>query len=780
MKRLLVNLLALSFLLFGGVDARTVRIGFLQAGDHIMHSGIRTAFGESLTRLVPDSVHIEFSPKAVRSADWNRDSCRSMAAQLSKMTDVDIFLTVGPWAPEELLAAGCKKPIVSLYRVDPRLEGLADTLGVPNAPNLTVTIPDHRIEADLTLLSQIVPIKRLGYLYFPAADEAPKIKQLMDSIGRSLGFDVVTADGMNTLGVFAFFKAYNSLDHKIDALYLMPTWGLDAQRTRDFLERVLGDKIPVLSYEGRMAVERGALASDAGNDVNAQAWFGAWKAAQIIAGKSPASLPTLMPQQGGLIISEGAAHVLGKQFPEEIWSQSDVVWPLALPSWQQLTMAGAVKRAFDQNPGYLAAFDALNRAGAEASRAWAQLFPSIVADGSFLHESDNAVNNSHEWDKPDQTSIGLTLQQSIFSLPAIRAIQLAAKTRQSALIDIDKARLELEYGVSIAYLNYVKALMVLGAQNNYRQFVDYSLALARTKFQVGSATEAEVNRWAAERLKCSGQVYEARSNVRVARILVNALLNQPWDDRFTVDTLPYTAGNFLMAYQKIRPFIAIDSTRARTEGFLVDKGLGENPSMRQNSIDTQAQRLRIAANSARYWPRLDFNASVRSGDRYRDFPPTFTEKSGTWSLGASVKWPLFVGLDRVKERKALKFELSRLEYQRDQARLDVMQGITSNLAQMMAAAGRGSALLKSSDLARQQIQFATQTYESSHSSYLECLDAAKLYLETVIGGLDARMAFYTSASALVRSIGVSPALENGSPIDVLNDRLNRQLGAPAK
>ncbi len=292
--------IALAFLVcaWSGADARTVRVGFFQAGEHIWQSGLRGALIEILPRLVPDSIQIEFSPDGFRSANWKPDSCRIMANDLAHMAQLDLIVTLGPWTVEDLIAAGYKKPIISMYRVDPRLEGLADTAGVPTVDNLTVQIPVKKIERDLTLLTQLLPVKRLGYLYFPAGKEAPQIKGVIDSIGKVLGFEAVTAEGVNAFGVFTFFKAYNALDHKIDALYLFPTWGLDAQRLRDLLGQTLGDKIPVFTYEGRMTIERGALASDAGNDLNAVAWYNAWKIVQIIMGKKPSSLPTLVPDEG--------------------------------------------------------------------------------------------------------------------------------------------------------------------------------------------------------------------------------------------------------------------------------------------------------------------------------------------------------------------------------------------------------------------------------------------------------------------------------------------------
>ncbi len=345
--------LALLICAGSGAAARTVTIGVFQAGEHIWQSGLRSAFAQSLERLVPDSIQIQFSPDGFRTAEWNRDSSRIMAEQLVKVTKLDMIVALGPWTVEDLLAAGCRKPIISMYRVDPRLEGLADTAGVPTSPNVTVQIPVGKIERDLTMLTQLWPVKRLGYLYFPTGNEAPKIKSLIDSIGKRLGFEVVTAEGFNNYGTFAFFKAYNSLDHNIDALYLMPSWGLDGQRLRDFVEQTLGDHIPVFTYEGRMAIERGALASDAGNTLNADAWFSAWKAAQIIMGKKPADLPTMVPSDGGLILNEGAAYLLKKEFPEEILAQSDILWSLSLPGWQQFKLNEAIQRACARIPDIL-------------------------------------------------------------------------------------------------------------------------------------------------------------------------------------------------------------------------------------------------------------------------------------------------------------------------------------------------------------------------------------------------------------------------------------------
>ncbi len=401
-----------------------------------------------------------------------------------------------------------------------------------------------------------------------------------------------------------------------------------------------------------------------------------------------------------------------------------------------------------------------------------------MADGSATRVDDNTVTNSHGWVKNDQYSSGLTLDQPLFSLSAVRSIQLAARDKQTATIDLEQAQLDLEYGVTVAYLNYMKAQLALDDQLNNRRLIDYNLAMAKIKSGMGVGTDWDVNRWTTERLRTSASVYAARSNLRVARILFNVLLNQPWDQPFILDTMPYSSPMFFQSYQKIRTFIALDSSLTKAENFLVDKGLAQNPEMRLNSVELDKQRLRLSGNTARFFPTVGFRATLRNSDQYKDYPPSFLQKDNTWSVGASFRWPLFLGFDRVKERQSLKARLSELEYLRDGIRLNVMGNITSALSEMISDAGRASALQRSDDYARQQVQLTVENYESGKTGYLDCLDAANLSLSTSLSALEARISFFENAAQLVHTLGISPSHEGSSAVDVLYDRLSRQLSAP--
>lgn len=98
---------------------------------------------------------------------------------------------------------------------------------------------------------------------------------------------------------------------------------------------------------------------------------------------------------------------------------------------------------------------------------------------------------------------------------------------------------------------------------------------------------------------------------------------------------------------------------------------------------------------------------------------------------------------------------------------------------MISNAGRASALQRSDDYARDQVQLTVENYESGKTGYLDCLDAANLSLSTSLAALEARVNFFENAAQLVHTLGISPSHENSSAVDVLYDRLSRQLNAPS-
>jgi outer membrane protein TolC/ABC-type uncharacterized transport system substrate-binding protein len=754
---------------------KAVRIGVMEAGEHIPHSAIRSMFQTQLERIAPDSILVSFPPSGFESALWNRDSCRIQAKRLAARADLDMIVTIGPWVIEDLLAAGYNKPIVGLYRNDPQREGLIGVDGKPLAPNLTVDINPRRYRSDLTMLTRLVKVKKLGVLLFPSGDETPRVMAAIDSIGKVLGFEAVTADGRNKIGTYAFFNAFTALDKPVDAIYMLPMWDMTGEKPGEFLNRAASKGVPIYSCEGRFAVERGALASLAPAVPDAQSWFDAWKALRILQGERPCDMPTDFTDISTPMLNRATAQILKIEPPEDMAIESDGIAAPTPPEAMIYNLSDAVKRALDQNPGYLAQGDALRAAASAANQALSAYLPQISARISAYHVDDNTVYNDRNETRNDRYLAGLSLDQQVFSLSTIRAIQVAAADRAVAEVDKSKTARDLELGVALAYSNCLKADEILATQIRHRRALRRCLQIAKARATLVGDDSLGVTRLSVEQLAADRDVFDADRNCKVARILLNALLNQSGETPFALDTMLFNDDELVREYDLLRPHLYLPTNRKAMQDYLLTEALKGNLQMQRSREEITVQKMKIRQNTARYFPTLGIHGAVNYTDRLQDYPPSFVEKTSTWSLGAELRLPLFLGTDRLAERRRLTAGLSELEYKRDDVSLSVMKKVQSGLLDLFTNFEQTGSALQSARLQASVMEDILVKYQLRQLSYLELIDAARAVRDNSLAAITHRFSYFDSAAEIVRDVGWSPSGENMTPGQMLTDRTGRNL-----
>jgi len=158
-----------------------------------------------------------------------------------------------------------------------------DSTGRSKLNNLTVRLKPRKVEADFAYLADLVKPDTVAALFFPSGSESGVTIERMRLLGSKLGFAVVTAEGFDPEGAFAFFKAYRQLNRKgVDALYLPPLWGLDPEKIRQFYAMAERDSIATFSSEGSFHVSHGALAGGSGESPLVEAHYQAWKRCELL------------------------------------------------------------------------------------------------------------------------------------------------------------------------------------------------------------------------------------------------------------------------------------------------------------------------------------------------------------------------------------------------------------------------------------------------------------------------------------------------------------------
>jgi outer membrane protein len=759
---------------------KLLRIGYFEPGEYDYNSLMREAIHHELDKLAPSDLTIIFVPSGFRSAAWHRDSSRIMARELVANKNLDLILAAGPWSVQDLLAAGCTIPIVGFNQLEPDAGGLLSSDGRPIAPNLTVEVSSGRLESDLSVIRSLIHVKRLGVLAFEDPDAKNHLVDSLRTLAGHYNIEVVTASGFNAWGTYAFFKSYTELDRKIDALYISPLWGLDQSAANDFLAMVSRDHIPLFVGSDRTLVSRGAFASAIGNTPMESARFNAEKILRIAAGAKPVDLPVSIFGAVALSVNEAAMKECRIELPDNALADAYVIPAPVDPTTPHFTLADAVARALEQNPGYLAQYQALDSASAAATRVLSTLLPRVNAYASATHADANSVHNNFDEIKPDAYSSGVTLDATLFSLSAIRSVQLNARRVDAARTGVDNAAVEIASGVTTAYLNYLKANELAAVATLKRSIIDELLGVARSQLPFGNGDTLETLKWEQERVRAAMEFADADNNIRVARVLLNVLLNRSGDDPLTLDPGSYSNEALLADWSRLNRLMPTAGRTSTVQDFLTREAIANNPRVRSVDVEIESQKLRLDRNWARYFPTLGIHAGYNLIDSLADRSPEFAPKHHTWSLGASLNLPLFEGGQRVRERQRLRAELNALEYRRDDVRLQAMGQVQAAIYQLKSAGNAAEMATQLYEVSSNTLNRARDGYDIGTQTFTEAVTALDKHISARESEIASRYGYFGYQMALLKIVGWSPTALATTPGALLYGKLAAEYGTPEK
>lgn len=742
---------------------RTVGVGFFEGGPYPAHSEFRNQFRDQLQAMTPPGVQIVYFPDAYKSADWNRETSRRMARELVADTAVDLVVALGPWTVEDLLAAGLDRPIIAALRFDPFAEGLVDSSGRSVANNVTVRLRPRKVEADLAYLADLLKPDTVAVLYFPSGMDSGVAIDRMRPLGRRLGFEVVTAVGFDPEGAFAFFKAYRQLNRRgVDALYLPPLWGLDADKIRQFYAMAERDGIAALSSEGSYHVARGVLAGGSVESPLVEAHYQAWKAARIIEGRVPADLPNVLGDNRGLNVNGQVARQLGITVTTDRRYDLVLLEGPAADGVDRLTVIDAVSIALSQNQGYLAMQEALAAAEQSASKAWASYLPQLELDARAAYFDDNAVNNDSRYDN-QRYRAGLNLNQELFSLGVLRDIRNSSLERDQSGNALRQAALDLELAVTTAFLDLVRIEQIKSVeQANLRQTQE-CYQITSLRYDLRETEPDNVWRCEQEWLDALRATRRTEYEHRVTSILLNTLLGRPGDYPFVADWQHFTDERFFEEESILARMGQTPEQRERIVSTLVGLADSTSPEVSGSELSAELQKSRLSRVNADFLPRVGFFATFDVTDELAE-RPGFEEANPAWSMGARLTLPLFSGGRSIKERRQMQVELERRLFLKDETNLRVSSKVRSLLEKVYSRAEEFSMTARAAELADKCVPDVFAFYATGGRTLLELLDAVRNDRLASYNAIATQIEYFTSVAELMRTVGIS-AYESGHTTD---------------
>jgi outer membrane protein TolC len=678
---------------------------------------------------------------------------------------------MGPWVVEELLEAGFTGPILAMHRVAPDLEGLLDENGRPVAENLTVHVKPNKLAGDLQVLTRLADVKRLGVLYFPTGDETEAVIGRIKEIGRQLGFEVRHAEGYDYEGTFAFFKAYRKLERGMDAVYVMPLWGMTPSKVTNFFRDLARNRVANLAYEGKAVVDRGAAVGNSGASPAVEARYNATKAWRILKGATPADLQVTFPVATGLAVNQANAEQVRLEIPLDLLNGAIVVNPPRPDQAEHYTLRAAIRRALTQHPDHLARIDAIAAARAAVAETRADYLPQLEAEYYIRHYDDNTVANSRDRLNATGQRLSFGLEQSLLSLETLRETDVAedrAELTEAERVDIQHA---LEMAVVDAYLTLAEAEQMMAVERQISLETDLRLEAAQAVWMVDSTGLSDWLRWLDERQVAARRVATARRDVAVAEAALNTLLNRPGGLPLILDTASFSGDNFGYAFNDLKTILDNPDRHDEWVGRLVSEALSSHPEMMQSRARVSINQSRLSANRARWWPTIGFQAKLNFSDELQDSPPAFREETTWWWFGGTVRMPLFEGGRKWRARDRLKAELSASEYRRDAASLRLMRAVHQkwqNLLLTLETAYRGVRRNEISDRAWQTI-LNPDFPDRRKATTADLISTLHRHRQAQREMFSRRFSFFRAAAELIYSVGWSLHERRQEPVAVLQD-----------
>ena len=612
----------LIFVMISNVHPQNIQrynVGYFEAGQYDIHSILRDEYFKQLEHLLPENMQLVTIPEGYRSADWNRDKSKKMAKQLADIKHLDFIIALGPWVVQDLLEAGFEKPIIGMHQFNPKAEGLIDANNRPIADNLTVHFRPSKIVDDISLLTKIIPIRKLGLLYFPSDDTTNSLYEHVYSLGKQFGFEVITATEYDNEGTFAFFKSYNKIRSKrVDAIYLPPLWGLDSKDLTEFFLMLDRDKVPSFTDEGSLLIQHGATMTNNYFGIVSEAYFNATKTVKILNGSTPADLLVVFRSGHHIALNKKSLEICNIDIRADLYNSYQTFGVVNDEETPVSQLPELVHRAISQNPQILSFDDKLQIAESKIDITKSALRPQVSTKIELDYIDNNFRHNYRDYLDKNTFRASVDISQTLFSLETLKSIQSDKKLKKITQISKLSEQLDLELAVSLAYIDYLQIGEQIDLIQNLRSMVSYNLEILYAKQTIENSDSLDYIRLENYRYSLTLDFIKNNRLLQTTQVIINSLLNLPPDDKFLLQTDYFSEKQFIEYESPIISKLQTHSEQANISTQLLQKMLQNAPNQSNSDAVIAYHKSILNKNKAAFYPEFKLHGSLLYDDRQQE------------------------------------------------------------------------------------------------------------------------------------------------------------------
>ncbi len=670
---------------------------------------------------------VRFPAKKLLVADWTVEGVGRAIDRLMGDPEVDIVLSIGPFATDELGRRGpLAKPAIGLWAIDRTAQQLPfvnDTTGVRNFNYL---LAPGSVLQDLDRFHDVVSFERVHVLVDSRFVEVlPEISTNVTALAESLGMELVLVPASDSAG-----DALAALPADAEAVYVTPLLRMPSAQFDELVAGLNARRLPTFSLLGRIEVDRGILACVRGlADQTRLARRVALNVQRILHGEDAGSLPITVEVPERLVINMATARAIGV-FPSwRIRLEAELINDVSVEAGRLLTLERAVREAIEANLT-LRATDLGVAAGRQnVALARSTFLPRIDAFGQGARIDEDRAEASFGSQAEKTGTVGVSLTQLVYSDAARANLRIAGDLQRSLEWDRETARLDIALAASRAYLDVLRAQTLLRVADDNLRLTESNLDLAKRRQRIGASGPADVYRWESALATSRSDRIAAGNVVLEARAAVNRLRNRPLEEPFTTESPTLRDSWLKTCCERIDPFVNNPVSYEVFRGFVVSEALANSTELRTIDAAVAAQeRVLLAARRAFWAPDVALRGAA-DRDFWRDGagsvpPPLITVADrNSWSIALEANLPLFTGLSRRAEVRQATEELGRLRVERRALAEAIELRVRTALFRAGSSYPAIELTREAADAAAKNLDLVTDSYSRGAVPIIDLLDA---------------------------------------------------------
>ena len=706
------------------------------------------------------------------NAQWDVGQVDKVLAKALSDRRVDIVLTAGAMTTRAAInwPRPLPKPVVTGFVMAAQALGFqVDDKGFSTKKNLTGVYAPQRVPNDLKAMKRLFKFNRLHVLLDSKLMESWKtVDQDFSTFFQDAGLTDIKITPMNSSASDTLAK----LGPDVELVYFTPPFQMTAEQQQALIDGFIDKKIKTYSMLGGMDVDRGILSGSLPNIKDRLARRVALNIQSIAMGDSPNSVPTDLEVIEQLTINARTAQKIG------FWPDFEVALDLRYVDLDvddrghPISMCQAAVWAADQNIDLVIKREETRVALEQSNKAKSYFLPQIDGNVSYVQVDSDRADASQRSLPISRTTTGITISQMLFNDEVISRFRASGRSYDGAIFEEMALKLDLMADGAAKYLDYLSTRAMFRIEADNLNLIDKNLELARARVRVGISGREEVLRLETSLAQARSSLYQAKSNMEMARVALNQTLNAHQDVHWMPHDISTDDQDQVYLYISLEKYLKNIIGVEMLCRFLVKEALDNSPTLQALHKAIEAQTIICNYMKRKFFVPtvnaqfdVDHELDTQYGASSPMSPLVFTSRpksadKNDWSLGVVLTLPLFNGGGRAYDLAQGRAELRGLVGKRDRTMQLLEQRVRNAIFKLSYSSPNITLTRLAAEKAKQNLEIVQDKYARGTAGLVDLLDAQN---QALVQDQAAALAMYTFLKDYVEAQRAGCWFEFGRP-----------------